>query len=51
MIIVRVDGRLLDLVALIDPSHKSHNAPDTYPTKHHFVKEMCTFMSQNGHCG
>ena len=25
-----------------DPSHKSHNAPDKYPTMHHFVTEMCT---------
>ena len=25
-----------------DPSHKSHNASDNYPTVHHFVTEMCT---------
>ena len=25
----------------IDLSHKSHNAPITYPTMHHFVTEMC----------
>ena len=33
----------------IDPSHKSHNAPDRYPTMHHFVTEMymCTFLLQN----
>ena len=28
----------------IDPSHKSHNAPDQYPTMHHFVTEMCTHV-------
>ena len=27
---------------LSDPSHKSHDAPDKYPTMHHFVTEMCT---------
>ena len=32
----------------IYPSHKSHNASDTYPTMHHFVTEMCTFLLQNG---
>ena len=26
----------------IQPSHKSHNASDKYPTMHHFVTEMCT---------
>ena len=26
----------------IDPAHKSHNAPASYPTMHHFVAEMCT---------
>ena len=33
---------------LIDQSHKSHNAPVPYPTMHHFVTEMCTFLLQNG---
>ena len=28
----------------IDPSHKSHNAPDRYPTMHHFVTELCTHV-------
>ena len=28
----------------IDPSHKSHNASDKYPTMHHFVTEMCTYV-------
>ena len=32
----------------IDPSHKSHNASDKYPTMHHFATEMCTFQLQNG---
>ena len=27
-----------------DPSHKSHNASDKYPTMHHFVTEMCTHV-------
>ena len=43
----------------IDPSHKSYNALDKYPTMHYFVTEMCTFLLQNGalwdmgmvHCG
>ena len=43
----------------IDPFHKSHNAPVPYPTIHHFVAEMCTFLLQKGalwdiclmHCG
>ena len=26
----------------IDPSHKSHNALEKYPTMHHFETEMCT---------
>ena len=30
-----------------DLSHKSHNAPVAYPTMHHFVTEMCTFLLQN----
>ena len=29
---------------LIDPYHKCHNAPDPYPTMHHFVTEMCTYV-------
>ena len=28
--------------------HKSHSAPVPYPTMHHFVTEMCTFLLQNG---
>ena len=28
----------------IDPSRKSHNASDIYPTVHHFVTEMCTHV-------
>ena len=44
---------------LIDLLHKSHNAPVPYPTMHHFVTEMYTFLLQNGalcdiqlmHCG
>ena len=32
----------------IVPSHKSHNASNKYPTMHHFVTEMCTFLLQNG---
>ena len=27
---------------LIDSSHKSHNAPENYPTIHHFINEICT---------
>ena len=42
-----------------DLFHKSHNAPVPYPTMHHFVTEMYTFLLQNGalldiflmHCG
>ena len=29
---------------LIDPFHKSHNAPELYPTMHQFVTEMCTHV-------
>ena len=38
----------------IDSSHKSHKAPDLYPTMHHFVAEMCTcahFCYKMVHCG
>ena len=38
----------------IDPSHKSHNASDRYPTMYHFVTEMCTrahFCYKMVHCG
>ena len=28
-------------IFVIDPSHKSHNAWNKYPTMHHFVTEMC----------
>ena len=31
-------------MGLLDPSHKSHNALDKYPTKHHCVPEMFTGM-------
>ena len=30
-----------------DPSHKSHIALVRYPTMHHVVTEMCTFLLQN----
>ena len=51
-------GHLI-LIMAINPSHKSHNALDKYPTMPHFVPEMCTFLLQNGalwdmglvHCG
>ena len=33
---------------LIDLIHKSHNAPVPYPTVHHFVPEMRTFLLENG---
>ena len=32
----------------VDPSRKSHNAPDKYPTMRHFETEMCIFLLQNG---
>ena len=32
----------------IDPSHKSQGTLNKYPTMHHFVTEMCTFLLQNG---
>ena len=28
--------------------HKSHIEPVPYPTMHHFVTEMCTFLLQSG---
>ena len=28
----------------IELPHKSHNASDKYPTMHHFVTEMCTYV-------
>ena len=37
----------------IDPSHKSHNASNKYPTMHHFLTEMCThahFCYKMVHC-
>ena len=34
----------IHISALIDPSHKSHNALDKYPTMHQFVTEMCTHV-------
>ena len=44
---------------MIDRSHKSHDAPVPYPTKHHFGTEIFTFLLQRGvlwnigqvHCG
>ena len=35
-------------IGSIDPSHKSHTALARYPTVHHFVTDMCTFLLQNG---
>ena len=32
------------LQASINPSHKSHNASDKYPTLHHFATGMCTHV-------
>ena len=32
----------------IYPSHISHNTLDNYPTIHHFVTEICTFLFHNG---
>ena len=29
---------------VIDPSRKSHNASNKYPTMHHFITEMCTHV-------
>ena len=29
---------------MIDSSHKSHNALEKYPTMHHFVTEICTYL-------
>ena len=31
----------------IDLLHRSHNAPIPYPTMHHFVTKMCTYLLQN----
>ena len=31
-----------------DLLYKSYNAPVSYPTMHHFVTEMCTYLLQNG---
>ena len=41
-------GLLNGWPTLFDQLHKSHNASSKYPTMHHFVKEMCTFLLQNG---
>ena len=35
------------LLSQIDPHHKSHNASDKYPTRHHFVH----FCKETVHCG
>ena len=34
----------INMQSPINPSHKSHNASDIYPTMHHFVTEMCTHV-------
>ena len=39
---------LLSSFAPQDPPHKSHNASGKYPTMHHFVTEMYTFLLQSG---
>ena len=36
------------VIRRLDSSHKSHNALNKYPTVHHFVPEMCTFLFQIG---
>ena len=28
----------------VHPFHKSHNASEEYPTMHHFITEMCTYV-------
>ena len=53
------DHCLRNSIDPIDPSHKSHNASDKYPTVLHFVTEMRTFLLRNSalrdmclmHCG
>ena len=30
--------------SVVEPSHKSHNAFNKYPTMHHFVTEICTYV-------
>ena len=50
---------ITDCFPWIDPSHKSHNVLVPYPTIHHFVTYVCTFLLQSGamwdiflmHCG
>ena len=42
---------LCNVLVPIDPAHKSPNAPDKYPTMHHLVIEMCTFLLKIVHCG
>ena len=32
------------------PSHRSHNAPGPYPTMHHFVADVCTYVANCGIC-
>ena len=32
----------------MDLFHKSHNASVSYPTMHHFVTEMCTYVVHFG---
>ena len=39
----------LNNMGKIYPSHQPHNATDKYPTMHHFVTEMHTFLSPITH--
>ena len=58
-IIAAGPGPVRDRNLVMDPAQTPHNALDKYPTMHHFVTEMCTFLLQNGalwdmglvHCG
>ena len=38
----RDHGSTSSSTSRIELSQKSHNVPDQYPTRHHFVTEMCT---------
>ena len=40
--IVGEDRDVSVITLILDPSHKSHNASEKYPTMHLFVTEMCT---------
>ena len=37
-------GAIIKDVDAVDPSHKSHNSLENYPTMHHFVTEICTHV-------